>query len=118
MSDRLISGVYAVDTMKSIQPTIVIALDDQGVVTKDSVLNALSTAFDFPDYFGHNWDAAFDCLCDAIDARDHLDVLFTTSPGATQDKEAIAALVSVLNNVINQQSTEKTVRFFGGGEFL
>ena len=34
------------------------------VRSKSSLLAALATALDFPDWFGHNWDALQDCLTD------------------------------------------------------
>ncbi len=32
--------------------------------TKTDLLNFLAGAFPLPDYFGHNWDALEECLCD------------------------------------------------------
>jgi RNAse (barnase) inhibitor barstar len=31
---------------------------------KEAVLAAVATALEFPDWFGHNWDALTDCLTD------------------------------------------------------
>jgi RNAse (barnase) inhibitor barstar len=31
---------------------------------KEAVLAAMATALEFPDWFGHNWDALADCLTD------------------------------------------------------
>ena len=31
---------------------------------KIAFLNAIAKALQFPDYFGHNWDAFYDCLLD------------------------------------------------------
>ena len=31
---------------------------------KDAVLSAVAAALEFPDWFGHNWDALADCLTD------------------------------------------------------
>jgi hypothetical protein len=31
---------------------------------KNAFMNAMATALQFPDYFGHNWDAFYDCLLD------------------------------------------------------
>lgn len=39
-------------------------LDAEGAADKDAFLAAVSRAFDFPDYFGSNWDALLDCLTD------------------------------------------------------
>ncbi len=34
------------------------------VTDKEGFLEAISKAMDFPDWFGHNWDALADCLTD------------------------------------------------------
>lgn len=47
------------------QPAI--ALDAGGCLNKSTLLQALSRAFHFPDYFGENWDAAYDLLLDEVD---------------------------------------------------
>jgi RNAse (barnase) inhibitor barstar len=35
-----------------------------GARDKNAFLNAVAKALVFPDYFGHNWDAFYDCLVD------------------------------------------------------
>ena len=35
------------------------------VLDKETLLTSLAKACDFPTYFGHNWDAAWDCLTDS-----------------------------------------------------
>ena len=35
-----------------------------GARDKNAFLNAVAQALVFPDYFGHNWDAFYDCLVD------------------------------------------------------
>lgn len=35
-----------------------------GFTTSDELLRYLSQELSFPAYFGGNWDALFDCLCD------------------------------------------------------
>lgn len=44
-----------------------IPLDEDGKLNKKTVLNRLSASFNFPDYFGDNWDAAYDLLLDHVD---------------------------------------------------
>ncbi len=46
-------------------PTISpIILDFAGCRTSDDLYNVISTAFDFPDFFGKNLDALWDCMKD------------------------------------------------------
>jgi len=47
------------------QPAI--ALDAGNKLNKSTLLRALSESFRFPDYFGGNWDAAYDLLLDEVD---------------------------------------------------
>ena len=35
-----------------------------GIVSPFELLRVLSDGLKFPSYFGHNWNALFDCLCD------------------------------------------------------
>ena len=40
-----------------------IPIDD--VLDKETLLNSLAKVANFPDYFAHNWDSAWDCLTDS-----------------------------------------------------
>lgn len=42
---------------------VTIPLDKQ--LDKTTLLNHLAIACDFPSYFSHNWDSAWDCLTDS-----------------------------------------------------
>lgn len=35
------------------------------ILNKQTLLDSLAKACDFPSWFGHNWDAAWDCLTDS-----------------------------------------------------
>ncbi len=39
-------------------------LAGQAVISKEEFLDACAEALEFPDWFGHNWDALADCLTD------------------------------------------------------
>lgn len=47
-----------------INQTPYIALLKEGLKDKDELMEELKLKLNFPNYFGSNWDALFDCLCD------------------------------------------------------
>lgn len=65
---------------------------------KNAFLNALARALQFPDYFGHNWDAFYDCLLDLKhgDGSGTLLVLREASGFARAEPEEFAAAVDTL----------------------
>lgn len=42
---------------------IAIVVEDE--LNKETLLISIAKACDFPSYFGHNWDALWDCLTDS-----------------------------------------------------
>ena len=40
------------------------AIIPAGITSPTDLLRILATSLRFPAYFGHNWNALFDCLCD------------------------------------------------------
>ena len=42
---------------------VTIAVDE--ILDKNTLLTNLAAACDFPSYFSHNWDSAWDCLTDS-----------------------------------------------------
>ena len=72
-TDRCPSGVYLIDAAERdrvlsrevFPPDFAIAvLDGTEASTRAGVFQELARALHFPDYFGHNWDAVYDCLTD------------------------------------------------------
>ena len=45
------------------EQAIAIVINDE--LNKDTLLTSMAKACDFPSYFGHNWDALWDCLTDS-----------------------------------------------------
>jgi RNAse (barnase) inhibitor barstar len=69
------SGVYVVASEECADAVVnqgaaaglyVARLAGRDIVTKQAFLDAAASAFQFPDYFGHNWDAFEDCLQDLV----------------------------------------------------
>jgi RNAse (barnase) inhibitor barstar len=44
--------------------TSIYVVDDAGITSKAVLMEALFEALKFPDYFGSNWDALWECICD------------------------------------------------------
>ena len=67
---------------------------------KNGFLNAIAKALQFPDYFGHNWDAFYDCLLDLKhdDGAGLLLVLRDASGFARADPDEFAAAVDTLTD--------------------
>ncbi|HSC85025.1 MAG TPA: barstar family protein [Pseudomonas sp.] len=55
------SGVWRAGTANTALKPLPLMTSDS-VLNKHSLLGALATALHFPAHFGHNWDAAWDCL--------------------------------------------------------
>ncbi|MFT0547109.1 barstar family protein [Allopusillimonas ginsengisoli] len=65
--------------------------------SRSAVLRAIVKAVDFPEFFGSNLDALYDCLCDTV--LDHKNGLFlwfdhlhSGDPALAADSEAILAV--------------------------
>ncbi|KAA0876287.1 barstar family protein [Nitrincola tapanii] len=57
----------AVQHTQAPAPEQAIDLSQAGRVDRQTILQQLNQAFAFPEYFGDNWDAAYDLLMDKID---------------------------------------------------
>ncbi len=75
-------------------------VDTGDVSDKAAFLKETSAALRFPDYFGGNWDAFYDCLTDCAEqAMQGLVVVFTDlSALARQQPEAFKAAIAVMND--------------------
>ena len=71
--DRCPSGVYLIDAAErehflrqgAFSPGFAVAvLDGVAAGFRAGFFQELAQALRFPDYFGHNWDAVYDCLTD------------------------------------------------------
>jgi len=70
LSDATRSGVYRTPGAAEIEDALrgtrldLARVELRGVENKEALLGALAQALGFPDWFGGNWDALEDCLCD------------------------------------------------------
>jgi RNAse (barnase) inhibitor barstar len=78
---------------------------------KNGFLKAIAKALRFPDYFGHNWDAFYDCLLDLKhdDGAGTLLVLRDASGFAKAEPEEFAAAVDTLMDAADYWKGENRV---------
>ena len=69
----------------------------QRVRDKDAFLNAFAQALQFPEYFGHNWDAFYDCLGD-VEGEQLVLLLRAASEFARAEPEEFAAAIDTLTD--------------------
>jgi hypothetical protein len=101
LSDAAKSGVYRTARADDVVDATrgsgirVAQIDFRGVAGKEALLDRISSALRFPDYFGGNWDALEDCLSDLSwsKAAGHV-LLFEGAQALPADERGI--LVDVL----------------------
>ena len=74
-------------------------LDFTGVKTWIDIHAIIAKEFDFPDYYGCNWDAFWDCITDFIDSRG-LDIeIFGFDKIYSEFKEDIDIFIKILKRL-------------------
>ena len=78
----------------------VVTVNLTGTRDKNAFLNAMARKLGFADYFGHNWDAFYDCLLDMEhgEAAGTLLVLQQASGFARAEPEEFAAATAALQD--------------------
>ncbi|MDP1767773.1 MAG: barstar family protein [Nitrospirota bacterium] len=68
--------------------------------TTDGLLREWARALDFPDYFGHNWDALEECLADLewLPAKGYILLITDAAQVLPDDDEEYATLLEVLRD--------------------
>ena len=74
----------------------------QGARDKNAFLKTIAKSLRFPDYFGHNWDAFYDCLIDLEHEKGEgiLVLLREASGFARAEPEEFAAAVDTLQDAV------------------
>ena len=72
--------------------------DLAGCLDKETFLTRVAEALEFPDWFGRNWDAFFDCLTDLswLPASGHVLVLLNTAEMRRDAPEAFDSAKSIM----------------------
>jgi RNAse (barnase) inhibitor barstar len=108
-SERCPSGVYLIDAAERGQilrqgtfpPDLAVAvLDGTEAATRAGFFHQLARTLCFPDYFGHNWDAVYDCLTDLnwLPAVGYVLVLDGFDQFATDEPEQWGIALKVLRD--------------------
>jgi len=63
------------------------SIDDECINGAQDLFSAVLDTLEFPDYFGHNWDAFHDCLSD-IDLSEHTGIVLVVMNVASLWKQA------------------------------
>ncbi|ENO89762.1 barstar family protein [Thauera linaloolentis] len=77
-----------------------VRIDLAGCTDKAGVLERFATALRFPDWFGHNWDALADALCDLSWLPTPACRIVLSRPSALRaaDPEVFATLLEILDD--------------------
>jgi hypothetical protein len=71
-----------------------------GLASKEALLEALSAALRFPDYFGGNWDALEECIRDLSWLPDGDVLLLHKDLPLSKDPKLLAAYLSILKDAV------------------
>ena len=72
--------------------------DLAGCGDRDAFISRVAAALEFPDWFGRNWDAFFDCLADLswLPSRGHVLVLLNTAEIRRDAPETFDTAMSIM----------------------
>jgi hypothetical protein len=103
LTDARRSGVYRVAGSAEIEDAVrgtrldLAIVDLRDAQDKETLLEHLARALGFPDWFGGNWDALEDCLCDLSWRPGEGHVLVVLACGAGLPAEDFGVLLDVLS---------------------
>lgn len=88
-------------------PADAVCLASDGRVDRETMLACLATHFQFPVYYGDNWDAAYDLLLDKVDALS-VDTVwrFNSGPAVQKDPDAITSFLQLMQDIIDYASDQ------------
>lgn len=102
-----------VDPFPSLADYYYYPLPKRQQVNRESLLDALSTGLAFPEYFGGNWDAAFDCLTDQPWLAGAIVVIVLPIAKETEvDETALTTLIEMIEDAVSFWRGEQVNLFF------
>lgn len=75
-----------------------------GITSKAVLMEALFEALKFPDYFGSNWDALWECICDFSWLPDGDVVLSHQDLPLSEDRASLSTYLSILKDAVEKWS--------------
>ncbi len=93
-------------------------IDFKDVTSVYDMFEIISTEMDFPDYFGNNWDAFWDCMTDIICTNIEIEVLNLNALDSNlqKDKEKLLCLLEELKHLDNDEWYDITIIKIQDGE--
>ena len=93
-------------------------IDFKNVKGHFDMFEIISTAMDFPDYFGNNWDAFWDCMTDLICINLEIEILNLDALDSDlrEDKEKLICLLKELKHLDNDEWCNITIIKIQDGE--
>ena len=91
-------------------------IDFKDVTSVYDMFEIISTEMDFPDYFGNNWDAFWDCMTDIICTNIEIEVLNLNALDSNlqKDKEKLLCLFEELKHLDNDEWYEADINYTSG----
>jgi RNAse (barnase) inhibitor barstar len=71
-----------------------------GIACKTDLMEALFVALKFPDYFGGNWDALWECICDLAWLPEGDVVLFHNDLPLSADRALLSTYLRILKDAV------------------
>lgn len=65
--------------------------------SRDELLDGLARGLNFPDHFGHNWDATWDCLTELTwQAGEHKIIVLPNTDQSSHDTQAMTTFLNLM----------------------
>ena len=83
-------------------------LEGQRIEKKDQFLNHAAVAMKFPDHFGKNWDAFYDCLTDLdwVEGNGFVIYFDHTDAFAEHNESQLETVIELFEDAVNYWKTE------------
>jgi RNAse (barnase) inhibitor barstar len=77
-----------------------------GINSEEALLDAISIALRFPDYFGRNWNALDECICDLSWLRPGDVILIHKDLPLANNRASLSIYLSILRNAVENWNTK------------